>query len=173
MIMADVFLWLFLVLGLLTVLVATWVFAVAVHPAGVRASQEYYRAAPGRLLGRGTLVALPLGVLGLALATAGPAAALRAVGVVLLTALVGAALVGAAGAAALVGAGLPSSRHGGAAAGELDGTWRATLRGGTVLALVALVPGPGWLLVLPALLVSGVGAVSHGLRRGRATAPTA
>jgi hypothetical protein len=160
MIMADVFLWVFLIVGLLVVLVATWLLAAAVHPAGVHASRDRYRAAPWRLLLRGTLVTVPVAVAGLALLGGAPAPALRAVGLLLLAALAGAALLGAAGAAALVGAGLPSSR-------DPDASWRATLRGGTVLALAALVPVAGWLLLFPALLLSGVGAASHGFRRHR------
>jgi hypothetical protein len=67
------------------------------------------------------------------------------------------ALVGSAGLADKIGAGLASPV-------DVDQPWRRVLRGGTVLALLFIVPLLGWFAVLPLTLASGLGALFLPLR---------
>ncbi|MCC6143719.1 MAG: hypothetical protein IT368_07920, partial [Candidatus Hydrogenedentes bacterium] len=63
-----------------------------------------------------------------------------------------AGLAGSTGLVRLIGLRLPSTH-------DTTAPWRRVLRGGTVLSLTFLLPGLGWFLVLPATLVSGIGAL--------------
>lgn len=56
---------------------------------------------------------------------------------------------------------------------DADRPWRATLRGGIVLALTFLLPIVGWFLVLPVSAITGVGATTLSWRSRRAALPQA
>lgn len=164
MILADVFKYVFLVLGALVVIVSYWLATTALFPVTVERARVAYGARPIRLAGLGALVALPLVGLGLVLLNEAPNAVLKLAGAasVALPLILG--LAGSAGLSERVGRGLVH-------ADDAHSPWRRSLRGGGVLALTFLLPVVGWFVVLPAVLLSGCGAMVLGLRRRREPAP--
>lgn len=164
MILADVFKYVFLVLGALVVIVSYWLTTMALFPATVERSRVAYGVRPLRLTALGLLVTLPLVVLGLALLNGAPNAALKLAGgaAVALPLLLG--LAGSAGLSERVGRGLVH-------ADDARTPWRRSLRGGTVLALTFLLPIVGWFVVLPAVLLSGCGAMLLAVRSSGDSAP--
>ncbi len=157
MILADILLWLLVIAGSLTALVASWLAIAAVAPHWTRSCQQGARQHPLLGLVLGMVVALPLVVIAgrvLALA-AGPE---RLIGLLLVGLVLLGAIAGSVGFAGLVGAGL--ARPGPAEAGDASASRTsadAVLRGGVVLALCVLFPLAGWFLALPALLLGGAG----------------
>ena len=158
MIMADVFMWLFLILGILTVMVGYWLLSEALFPGLVGRSRMQYQERPGRTVGIGFAVTIPLVVGALVLLNL-PNGAAKFGGFVVLLSLVLTGLVGSAGLARHVGHELAS---------PVDATqpWRRVLRGGTILSITFVLPLIGWLFVLPVTLVSGVGATVGAWRSG-------
>lgn len=156
MIMADVLTWFLIVLGLYLTLVCYWVGAGALFPRMVAACRHRY-ARPVSALFVGLAVGLPLVTLGAAGAQA-PQPLVAGLSRTLLVVLVLPALVGSAGLALRLGAGLPSPA-------DQAMPWRASLRGGVVLAGMFLLPFAGWFVVLPATLVSGFGVALSALYR--------
>lgn len=150
MIMADVFKILFLVLGTLITIVGYWLLFEACVPRTVSRAKEAYENRPWRTFWVGLVVVAPLLVLGLVLANAG-AAPVKLVGVTLLLLLVLTGLLGSTGFARLVGIRLN------APADEAQ-PWRRVLRGGSVVSVTFVLPLAGWFIVLPAVLITGVGA---------------
>jgi hypothetical protein len=151
MIMADVFMWLFLILGILTVVVGYWLLSAALFPGLVGRARARYQDRPVRTVGVGFAVTVPLVVLGLVLANL-PNGGAKFAGFVVLLSLVLTGLVGSAGLARHVGHELASPV-------DVEQPWRRVLRGGTILSITFVLPLIGWLFVLPVTLVSGVGAV--------------
>ena len=153
--LADVFTFLFIILGFVIVYIGYWLMAAGLFPKAV----EGYAAQIGRapiattLLGAATFIPLVLifwKVFEGKLKVVG-------IGIVMLLAL--AALFGSAGLALRIGEGLPSPR-------DAQEPWRRVLRGGIVLALTFVMPFVGWLLVMPLAFLSGFGAMLiHFFRR--------
>lgn len=164
MLMADVFLVVFLILGLFLALPGYWLLSRALFPRLTEGSRRCYEKMPVRttLTGVGITVLL---VIVSALLVSIPAAPLQTIGVLFISASVAFALSGAGGLCALIGTRLasPADEH---------RPWRATLRGGIVLELSFLLPLAGWFLLLPLALISGAGAATIALfRRRRADQP--
>lgn len=158
MIMADVFKILFLVLGALLVLEAYWLATGALFPEWVARARGAYDARPLRATLVGAAISLPMGLVGIGMATNAPNAVLRITGALVLSVPILLALGGSTGFALRIGAGL--------AMPEDERTpWRRVLRGGAVLSLTFLLPIVGWFLVFPWVLVSGVGAAWLASRR--------
>jgi hypothetical protein len=150
MIMADVLKWVLGIAALLAVFVCYWLVVVALFPAAVTKAQEQYNR-PFRLIMAGVLTILP--VIGLAiLCFKFKNPVFQLTGSVLWGLIVALGLVGSTGLAQRVGQGLKS---------PLDEAqpWRRVYRGGSVLALVFLLPFVGWFVILPITLITGVGAV--------------
>jgi len=164
MILTDLLQYLILVIGSWLVLNAYWLATVALAPRLVERCAARYGGHPLRATLVGLAVALPLAVIGIALAKQGGGLAPVVITLWLLAGL--AALIGSAGLAQRIGAGLAS---------PLDGSqpWRRVLRGGAVLALVFLMPLLGWFVLLPWVLVSGLGVVIGSLGAGPARAVAA
>ena len=165
MIMADVLKVFLIILGMLIVLVSTWLAAESLFPRLVARAQKRYRTHPIRITLLGALLAGPLLAAGLGLLQAGSAPA-KAIGFVLTATTVLTGLLGSAGLCRRIGTGLPSPV-------DQAQPWRRVLRGGIVLALVSLLPFAGWFLLLPLTLISGFGAAitgGYGLWRERRTA---
>ncbi|MBI2432046.1 MAG: hypothetical protein HYV26_04175 [Candidatus Hydrogenedentes bacterium] len=150
MIMADVFKYLFVILGTLITLVSYWLLFEACLPAFVERARTQYERRPLRMLFLGLAVAAPAVLAGSALAQAGNGA-VKLVGVTLLLFLLLLALLGSTGFARLVGARLQAQSD------EMQ-PWRRVLRGGAIVAITFVLPLLGWFVVLPAVLVSGLGA---------------
>ncbi len=159
MIMADVLLWTFVILGFFVITVAYWVAAVALAPDWVERSCERFGRSPWRSFLLGAGVGIPLIAVGLGLANNGPPA-LKAFGIigVLLVFLLG--LGGSAGLCLRIGKGLVN---------PLDERqpWLRVKRGGIVLGLMVIFPVLGWFFVFPAALLTGIGAAILAWRDGR------
>jgi hypothetical protein len=167
MIMADVFKIVFLVLGALLVLVAYWLAAAALFPTWTSRARGAYDAHPARVSLVGAGVSAPLTLLGIAMASNSPNAALKVVGALVVSVPILLALGGSSGFALRIGAGL-------AMPDDERTPWRRVLRGGVVLSLTFLLPVVGWFVVFPWVLVSGVGAACMATRssvRLTSTAP--
>lgn len=165
MIMADVFKILFLILGMLVCTVSYWLLFSALFAPTVQRAQRVLAARPVRVTLSGVLLGLPAVLVAFLLAANG-AGPLKLLGVVGLMLLVGAGLFGSTGLVWLVGQGLghPQSP---VANGKL------VLRGGAVVAATFVLPLLGWFLVLPLVLLAGVGTSIHLLREGRTRAVSA
>lgn len=157
MTIADVLVYLLLVVGVLLALLANWLATVALFPRLAEDSRWRYGALPTRATLLGAAIAGPVGVLGVAIAES-PQPAAKIVGLALLFLLGAAALIGSAGLALRVGAGLGSPV-------DAAQPWRRALRGGVVLCGVFLAPFLGWFAVLPIVLLSGVGMSAIALWR--------
>ncbi len=159
MIMADVLMWTFLILGFFVISVAYWVAAVGLAPGLVEGSCERYGTTPWRAFLLGILLGVPAVALGLALANGGPAPAkIIGIAMVLLAFLAG--LWGSTGLCLRIGKGLGKPD-------DESQPWLRVKRGGTVLGLMFIFPFLGWFLVFPAALISGIGALFLSWRDGR------
>ena len=150
MTVADVLAWLFLAVGSYCALVATWLAAQALRPAAVAACAERY-ARPVRVTLVGLVTAVPLVVIGAAVAGQGEKAPVLGVaGMAVLLAVAVVAILGLAGLARRIGSGLVP---------ETDARpWSRSFCGGLVLGATFLLPFAGWFVLLPWALASGFGA---------------
>ncbi len=161
MIMADVFTYLFVILGLLIALVCYWLMFQALFPGRVERARAVLAQTPGRSVVAGVAVAAPLMAVGSGLASL-PNGLMRLLGTALILLTVLLALFGTTGLARRIGDGL-------AAPDDTGAPGRRVLRGGAVLAVTFILPLVGWFVVLPVSLIAGVGAAVLALRdRGSA-----
>ncbi len=160
MIMADIFLWVFLILGLLLTINAVWLASASLFPSLSASAPEHY-GKPLKLTLVGLAVALPLFLIGLALGNANPPL-LKVVGVLIVGAVILTGLAGSAGLATRIGNGLPSPI-------DSDQPWKATLRGGIILSLTFILPFIGWFGILVWTLLTGVGAVALNYKKAPKT----
>ena len=161
--LADVFTFLFVILGFIIVYVAYWLMAAGLFPGMVeRCAERMGQPVKTTLVGALTLV--PAVTLGFAISSKAPAAPLKVfgIGIVLLAAL--AALFGAAGLALRIGRGLKSERD------ERE-PWRVVMRGGIVLALTFVLPFLGTFVLMPFAFIAGAGAFVLTCFRGRQPVP--
>lgn len=149
MIMADIFMYLFLVLGGLIIVNCYFLLAESLFSRKVRRARDLYAARPIRVTLIGAAAGIPATFLGVALVSSGAGAS---VGIPIVSAVVIGGLVGLTGLARLIGEGLVSER-------DQREPWRAVLRGGSVLTIACLLPFAGWFIVLPVALASGLGAL--------------
>jgi len=157
MIMADVFMYLFLILGVLIIANSYWLLAEALFGRTVRRARDLYAERPIRVTIVGAAAGIPLTVLGIALASSGGGAV---IGIPVVSVTVMAGLLGSAGLVRLIGEGLRSERD------ERE-PWRAVLRGGSVLSIACVLPFAGWFVLLPVVLASGFGALILSLKPAR------
>lgn len=160
MIMADVFAWLFIVIGTWLVLQSYWMTAFALFPRTVTGCAARYGRRPVLATLLGLVVFLPLLLIG-----AGAAKVAPPLGVLFLIPLL-LALLGSAGLALRIGDGLP-------APADAVSPWRRVARGGGVLAFTFLLPFLGWFVVLPWALTSGLGTAIMTLLSGSEPLPVA
>lgn len=160
MIMADVLKIVFLVVGTLIVIVSYWLAATALFPAAVTRARVAYERHPVRITLLGTIVGVPLFLLGVALVAAGPSPLTKIAGGTLASLLLLLALFGSAGLCQRIGNGMPAPLD------EFQ-PWRRVYRGGTVLALTFVLPIVGWFAIFFWTLISGFGAALTVLWNGR------
>ena len=161
MIMADVLMWLLLILGLMLVFVSYWTATVALFPGFVARAQAQY-ARPIRLTFLGLVLAAPLVATALFLISKhNPAVAL--VGIVVISLPIVLGLAGSAGLCQRIGVGLASPQ-------DESQPWRRVLRGGGVLTLTFLLPIFGWVGMTVWTLVTGFAAAALSFRPGRTDA---
>ncbi len=161
--LADVFTFLFVILGFIIVFVAYWLLAAGLFPGLVERCAERM-GQPVKTMLVGALTLVPAVTLGFAISSKAPAAPLKVfgIGIVLLAAL--AALFGAAGLALRVGRGLKSAR-------DAREPWRVVMRGGSVLALTFVLPFLGTFVLMPFAFIAGAGAFVLTCWRGRQPVP--
>ncbi len=151
MIMADVLKIVFLIVGTLIVIVSYWLAATALFPQAVAQARTHYERHPVRITLLGSVVGVPLFLLGVALVAAGPTPLLKIVGGSFASLLLLLALFGSAGLCQRIGNGMPAPLD------EFQ-PWRRVYRGGTVLALTFVLPIVGWFAIFFWTLISGFGA---------------
>ncbi|HYE98491.1 MAG TPA: hypothetical protein VEJ18_06235 [Planctomycetota bacterium] len=158
MTMADVFAITLFFVGLVLVLPAVWLLFGALWPGLVGRAQARIPAAPMKTFFAG------LGVAALMTAVVVGLSALNVpvLALVAFAASLGWSFVGVAALARHLGTRLSSTA---------EAPWRASVRGGVVLALSFLVPFLGWILLFPIALVLGCGATALGLRRAATPLP--
>lgn len=165
--LADVFTFLFVILGFLIVYVGYWLMAHALSPQFTQRCAERIGSAPVKttLIGAATLV--PLIFIGYGISSAANNSVLKVIGIALaLLSLLG-ALFGASGLALKIGEGMKSPR-------DEQEPWRRVMRGGIVLGLTFVMPILGWFIVMPVAFFSGFGAFLAAIRkRGPRTQPAA
>ena len=163
--LADVFTFLFVILGFVIVFVSYWLMSAGLFPRFVERASGQFGRAPVRLLVLGTFTLVPLIFFGFGLSSKAPNPVMKVAALSLVVLPLLAALFGSAGLALRIGEGLKSSRD------ELE-PWRRTLRGGSVLALSFVLPVFGWLALLAYAFVAGFGAfLACAFRRETASVP--
>jgi hypothetical protein len=150
--LADVFTFLFVILGFLIVYVGYWLMAFGLFPQRTRRCAEQLGRAPIKTTLLGAVVSIPLVALGFFISTKSPSTVGKLIGIslVVLTLLV--ALFGAAGLALRIGEGLKSVR-------DEQEPWRRVLRGGIVLGLTFVMPVLGTPVLMAFAFISGFGAI--------------
>ena len=160
MTMSLVLTWVFIHLGVLIVLISYWLLSEALFPRLVERSQERYDRYPIRTFFWGVLIVVPLVAIGVAMLSQSPNGLVKVLGAALLLTLLLTGLMGSAGLSRLIGQRLPSPT-------DETQPWRRVLRGGIILSLTFILPLVGWLMLLPATLISGCGATFIAWRTGR------
>ncbi|MGY8657364.1 MAG: hypothetical protein ACKVKH_01925 [Verrucomicrobiales bacterium] len=159
MIMADVLLWTFVILGFFVITIAYWVAAVALAPGVVERSCGRYGSSPWKSLLIGAALGIPLIGIGLVMVNGGhPVLKIAGILLTLLVFLMG--LFGSAGLCLRLGKGLVNPNDEGQ-------PWLRVKRGGIVLGLMFIFPLLGWFFVFPVAFFSGIGAAFLAWRDGR------
>jgi hypothetical protein len=150
--LADVFTFLFVILGFLIVFVGYWLMAFGLFPRQTERCAAQISRAPVKTTLLGAITLVPLISLGLLISSKAPngGAKILGLGLALMALLV--ALLGAAGLALRIGQGLHSARD------EAE-PWRRVLRGGIVLGLTFVLPFLGTFVLMPFAFISGFGAM--------------
>ena len=138
------------ILGVMLVFQAYWLFGMALFPRMVGQARDRYKT-PIRTTMWGLLIVVPTFILGFVVLGQSSNPALKGVGIVIgaVPLLLGA--IGSAGLCQLIGLGLP-------APGDQSQNWRRVWRGGWVLNFCYLLPFAGWFVILPWGIISGCGA---------------
>ncbi|HYR57189.1 MAG TPA: hypothetical protein VEO95_01110 [Chthoniobacteraceae bacterium] len=149
--LADVFTFLFVILGFLIVYVGYWLMAFGLFPGMTQRCSERICAAPVKTTLLGAVTLVPLVTLGFMISAKAHSTPVKILGIgVVVIALLG-ALFGASGLALRIGEGLKSARD------EAE-PWRRVLRGGIVLGLTFVMPFLGTFVLMPFAFISGFGA---------------
>jgi len=157
--LADVFTFLFVILGFVIVFNAYWLMAAGLFPDLVeRCAARLERPVKATLVGLVTFV--PVVFVGLAISSQAPNAALKVAGLGLVLGAALVALFGSAGLALRLGRGLPSTL-------DEPQPWRTVRRGGLVLALTFVLPFLGTFVLMPFAFIAGAGAWVLARRRPR------
>jgi hypothetical protein len=154
MIMADVLTWFLIVAATYLILVCYWLASAALFPQVVEGCRQRYGRHPFTATLVGVGIVAPVLIVGIAAVRAIHHPLGNALKVLLLSPLL-LAFLGSAGLALRIGEGLTDVADGG-----VPRPWRPVLRGGLVLAPTFLVPFFGWFVLLPWVLVSGVGTAA-------------
>lgn len=150
MLLADTMAIFFVITGLLITFPSLWLLCLALWP---RFVQRTCTAVEGGLL-RSFLIGIPITVLAIVIIVIVgklPASFGQIGGILTFSLLMLFAQAGVSGLATQLGRRLKSPA-------DLDRPWKATLRGGIVLALSYLLPLVGWFLILPASIIVGAGS---------------
>lgn len=139
--LADVFTFLFVILGFIIVYVAYWLATAGLFPRFAERCAERFATSPVKATLIGLLVWAPVLFLGATISGKAGNGVVKFLGVLLMIGSGLVALAGSSGLALRVGSGLKSARD------EAE-PWRRVLRGGIVLALTFVLPFVGWLVMV-------------------------
>ncbi|MGB8170410.1 MAG: hypothetical protein WCF18_23105 [Chthoniobacteraceae bacterium] len=150
--LADVFTFLFTILGFLIVYVGYWLMAYGLFPRQTERCAEQISRAPVKTTALGAVMLVPLITIGFLISSKAPntVGKILGIGLVLIALLV--ALFGASGLALRIGQGLHSAR-------DEQEPWRRVLRGGIVLGLTFVMPFLGTFVLMPFAFLIGFGAI--------------
>lgn len=156
MIMADIFKFLFPLVGTLMSFVCYCLLFEGTFPGAVDRCRRAYQTRPilSMLLGGG--VGIPGTMLAVVFFNSGNPLG-QFLGFSTLFLLLSLAILGSAGLASLIGHRLNSPQ-------DAQQPWKRVYRGGVVLAITFIFPMLGWFLVLPVTLLSGIGAALISLK---------
>jgi hypothetical protein len=163
MTLADIAFWTLIIIGFGLCFLAYWLAAVALAPALVGACGEHHRQRPIAATAIGVGALLPTLVIAIAISQHlhGPGGFIA---ILMLSTAGLLALLGSAGLAQRIGTGL-------AMPADPQQPWRPALRGALVLLGIFLAPFLGWFVVMPWVLISGLGAALMTLLSRRRGAP--
>ena len=150
MTIANVLQILLLILGLMLVFQAYWLFGTALFPHLVAQARDRYKT-PIRTTLIGLAVVVPTFLVGFVAMGKGSNPVIQIIGIVIGTIPLMLGAIGSAGLCQLIGLGLP-------APGDQSQNWRRVWRGGWVLNFCYLLPLAGWFVILPWGIISGCGA---------------
>ena len=150
MTIANVLQILLLILGLMLVFQAYWLFGTALFPHLVAQARDRYKT-PIRTTLIGLAVVVPTFLVGFVAMGKGSNPVIQIIGIVIGTIPLMLGAIGSAGLCQLIGRGLP-------APGDQSQNWRRVWRGGWVLNFCYLLPLAGWFVILPWGIISGCGA---------------
>jgi hypothetical protein len=157
--LADVFTFLFVILGFVIVFVCYWLMAAGVAPEFVGRAADQLRRGAFRSTALGLVTMIPLIVIGALISQKASNGVLKIIGITIVLLPLLFALFGSAGWALRVGTGLKSRRD------ERE-PWRRVLRGGIVLGITFVLPFIGTFVLMPLVFLSGFGAFILALRGG-------
>jgi len=150
MTIANVLQILLLILGLMLVFQAYWLFGTALFPHLVAQARDRYKT-PIRTTLIGLAVVVPTFLVGFVAMGKVSNPVIQIIGIVIGTIPLMLGAIGSAGLCQLIGLGLP-------APGDQSQNWRRVWRGGWVLNFCYLLPLAGWFVILPWGIISGCGA---------------
>jgi uncharacterized membrane protein YiaA len=150
--LADVFTFLFVILGFLIVYVGYWLMAFGLFPAQTERCADRISQAPVKTTLVGAVTLVPLVTIGFLIGSKAPNAMIKILGIGLVLIALLVALFGAAGLALRIGQGLQSAR-------DEQEPWRRVLRGGIVLGLTFVMPFLGTFVLMPFAFLAGFGAM--------------
>jgi hypothetical protein len=156
--LADVFTFLFVILGFLIVYVGYWLMAFGLFPQQTQRCADQISRAPVKTPVVGAALLVPLVSLGFFISSKAPNAVGKILGIGLVLVVLLVALFGAAGLALRIGEGLKSTR-------DEHEPWRRVLRGGIVLGLTFVMPFLGTFVLMPFAFLAGFGAMVLGRPR--------
>lgn len=139
--LADVFTFLFVILGFIIVYVAYWLATAGLFPRLAERCAERFATSPIKATIIGLVVWVPVLFIGATISGKAGNGAVKFLGVFLMIGSGLIALAGSSGLALRVGTGLKSVR-------DDAEPWRRVLRGGIVLALTFVLPFIGWLVMV-------------------------
>lgn len=147
---ADVLQVLLLILGIMLVFQAFWLFGTALFPRMVGQARDRYKT-PIRTTLIGLAVVVPTFFIGISWLQTKDNNIVKIIGIVIGVVPLMLGAIGSAGLCQLIGLGLP-------APGDQSQNWRRVWRGGWVLSFCYLLPVAGWFVILPWGIISGCGA---------------
>jgi len=147
---ADVLTVFLVILGLMLVFQAIWLFGTALFPRMVGQARDRYKT-PIRTTLIGLAVVVPTFYIGISWLLNIDNIIVKIIGLVIGVVPLMLGAIGSAGLCQLIGLGLP-------APGDQSQNWRRVWRGGWVLNFCYLLPFAGWFVLLPWGIISGCGA---------------
>jgi MFS family permease len=149
--LADVFTYVFIILGFVIVFIAYWLATAALFPRLTERCAERLAETPVKATILGFIVWGIALFVGFTISGKASSAPGKVFGITISLASLLLALAGSSGLALRIGQGMKSGR-------DEQEPWRRVLRGGTVLALTFVLPFVGWVLVMGWTFAAGFGA---------------